>query len=567
MPPNTLGIEMWLINTRTLELKEFYGQQIPSYAILSHRWTADEVSFKDFRNGRRKDSFGYRKVVEFCKKARFGAGVAWAWADTACIEKRSSAELSEAINSMFRWYQLAQVCLVHLHDVEDPSSESLKLRLGRSDWFTRGWTLQELLAPEHVLFFSSTWKHLGSLREIPSNIYNNDSRSSPILAKDVSNLTHIPVSALTGEESLKLFSVAEKMKWLSSRETTRIEDMAYCAIGLFGIYMPLLYGEGSRAFQRVQELIITRLGDESIFFWGEGQKIGSRGSILASEAADFKREGREFRQRTYRVDLYWRPPSSISSQGLKVNLPKHSALTTAQEQRHMDTLFVPLNCFSSTFFDGLIHCFVTLEKRPCGHYDRVMTAGSGSVVDEHHRYALMVRLAQEAKTKDDIASIRDHTKDLGVRLISERRKIYVHASSEQDGECRSTMPLDPVPGLPSIGKKAAVSRETLKADSLQRRKRKELRREQLRVDSEKKTDIERGTHPASSANPHGDWPSKECHAGSPRQQSAYMRESTDFHNPSDAHLYLEKLYDADEVTSCTVHRTTRMSETPAFYGP
>lgn len=111
---------MRLINTSTLELKEFFGRDIPPYAILSHRWTDDEIDLEEFVTGSRKESHGHQKIVDFCKWTRSGAHLNWAWADTVCIDKRSSVDLSEAVNSMFKWYQSAAVCLVHLFDVPDP---------------------------------------------------------------------------------------------------------------------------------------------------------------------------------------------------------------------------------------------------------------------------------------------------------------------------------------------------------------------------------------------------------------------------------------------------------------
>lgn len=133
---------MRLIDTTSLELKEFFDSYIPTYAILSHRWEADEITFQDYRKGRRKDAAGYHKVKNFCAKAA-QCGHKWAWVDTCCIDKKSSAELSEAINSMFRWYGNAVICYAYLSDVRIAGEKSADLPqvwgLGQSKWFTRGW--------------------------------------------------------------------------------------------------------------------------------------------------------------------------------------------------------------------------------------------------------------------------------------------------------------------------------------------------------------------------------------------------------------------------------------------
>lgn len=149
-----------MINTATLALEEFVGCQMLKYVILSHRWgaLADEVSYKDFLKGRKKDSPGYRKVLDFCALAR-ERELEWGWVDTCCIDKRSSAELSEAINSMFKWYADASICFVYLADVKtagpmDAAGDANDADDGwkRSDWWFRGWTLQELIAPRRLLF-------------------------------------------------------------------------------------------------------------------------------------------------------------------------------------------------------------------------------------------------------------------------------------------------------------------------------------------------------------------------------------------------------------------------------
>lgn len=232
-------------------LVEYVGRDIPRYAILSHTWGADreEVSFKDLTEGIGRGKIGYRKI-SFCGKQAAKDGLQFFWVDTCCIDKLSSAELSEAINSMFQWYHKADKCYVYLSDVStgttletalcraediDPyvkdvrkSSQEWETAFQQSRWFSRGWTLQELLAPSCVEFFSSEGNFLGDKISLVDNIHE---------------VTGISVQALRGSP-LSEFSVDERMSWAEHRETKREEDAAYCLLGLFDIHMPLIYGEG-----------------------------------------------------------------------------------------------------------------------------------------------------------------------------------------------------------------------------------------------------------------------------------------------------------------------------------
>ena len=243
---------MRLLNSTTLKLHEFIGSQIPPYAILSHTWGEGEVSFQELSAGTSVEKKGFEKVKRCCEIAA-GDGFEYAWVDTCCIDKTSSAELSEAINSMFRWYKEAEVCYVFLSDVtSDEKPELLHSAFRKSRWFRRGWTLQELIAPMHVLFLSRDWKEIGTKWNLQTLL---------------SEITSIHTKALVGTEPLSAFSVAQKMSWVSNRQTTRDEDIAYCMIGIFDINMPMLYGEGMKAFTRLQEQILANFDDDSIFAW------------------------------------------------------------------------------------------------------------------------------------------------------------------------------------------------------------------------------------------------------------------------------------------------------------
>ena len=237
-------------------LVEFGGNNIPCYAILSHTWGADdeEVTFKDIVKGTGKSKIGYSKI-RFCAKQAANDGLHFFWMDTCCINKSSSAELSEAINSMFRWYHNAAKCYVYLADVSMGDSvgndlsphRTWKPSFAHSRWFTRGWTLQELVAPPSVEFFSVEGERLG------------DKNS---LAQEIHDITRISIQALQGSP-LRRFSVNERMSWTERRETKREEDAAYSLLGIFDIHMPLIYGEGrEKALTRLQKEIKETLKDQ-----------------------------------------------------------------------------------------------------------------------------------------------------------------------------------------------------------------------------------------------------------------------------------------------------------------
>ncbi|KAI4714085.1 hypothetical protein J4E89_001535 [Alternaria sp. Ai002NY15] len=192
---------------------------------------------------------GYRKIVKTCEIAK-EAGITHCWIDTCCIDKSSSAELTEAINSMYRWYKDAKVCYVHLEDLA--SAAAISVDLPKCRWFTRGWTLQELIAPRDIQFYNARWNYIGLKTD---------------LVDSLSTITGIGVEILLHNRSLDLVSVATRMSWAAKRKTTRTEDIAYCLLGIFGVNLPLLYGEAEKAFQRLQEEIIRSKADLSIFAW------------------------------------------------------------------------------------------------------------------------------------------------------------------------------------------------------------------------------------------------------------------------------------------------------------
>ncbi|OTB07250.1 hypothetical protein M426DRAFT_318279 [Hypoxylon sp. CI-4A] len=242
-----------LIDVATQQLSAHEGEEVPEYAILSHTWVSgEEVTFHEMQelygdsaHPARKKS-GYDKIIATCTKAQ-KHGVSYVWVDTCCIDKRDPTELGEAINSMFKFYTEAKICFAYLADLiwEHDGTHLYGCR-----WFTRGWCLQELIAPKVMKFYDKNWQSIGSRNAL----------SEYIVA-----ITKIDASVLRHEGSLDMIPIARKMSWAAKRQTTRIEDMAYCLLGIFDIHMPLLYGEGANAFIRLQEEIIKQSDDLSIF--------------------------------------------------------------------------------------------------------------------------------------------------------------------------------------------------------------------------------------------------------------------------------------------------------------
>ncbi|KAK7963351.1 HET domain-containing protein [Apiospora saccharicola] len=283
---------MRLLDARKIELVEFIEESAPVYAILSHRWEDDEVALQEIQELNRRQwskafsqtanairaKQGYVKLKRFAELA-LQHGYNYVWVDTCCIDKTSSAELSEAINSMYRWYQNAAVCYAYLSDVkygyQDAAGSAFHRLCSKSLWFSRGWTLQELVAPSSVMFYGADWKYLGS---------KDDEAGIRAALRDI---TGINIRVLDGSMRISDVSIAERMKWASKRRTSRPEDMAYSLLGLFDVNMPLLYGEGGvKAFIRLQEEILRSSNDHTIFAWrlpsAEAQESKEFHGLLAS---------------------------------------------------------------------------------------------------------------------------------------------------------------------------------------------------------------------------------------------------------------------------------------------
>ncbi len=278
---------MWLLSTDRAELRRFNGPEDPNieggYAVLSHVWDTQEQSFEEVMRiqaecalkktglterlrGAPLQSTNPRdyvseKIRQSCIVAE-QCGYKWLWNDTCCIGKRSRSELSEAINSMYRYYSSAGVCIAYLAGVATVVHPSLPSRdplepgtfpFRDSHWHKRGWTLQELIAPQTLIFYSKTWTSLGTKSDLVTLLVN---------------ATGIPAKVLNLAQDMRKFSAAQRLSWMGNRRTTRVEDRAYCLFGILGITMTTLYGEGDRAFVRLQEKVMKTSDDTSIFAWG-----------------------------------------------------------------------------------------------------------------------------------------------------------------------------------------------------------------------------------------------------------------------------------------------------------
>ncbi|KAI6808682.1 hypothetical protein KC332_g12995 [Hortaea werneckii] len=267
----------YLSGKQQLQLIQVWREDIPPFAVLSHTWSRnpdDEVLFADIKNGTAATKPAFGKVQDAIKAAMLD-GYGYLWIDTCCIDKTSSVELSEAINSMYSYYATAQKCYAFLADVG--SSETDQDCFSQARWWLRGWTLQELLAPAYVQFFSSDWVSLGTKDE---------------LCHEIAQITGIDSEYLNGSVPVQDASIAQRMSWASKRRTTREEDQAYSLIGLFDVNMTMHYGEGGRrAFLRLQEEIMRINEDQTIFAWvkeaPEKDSSENYHGLLADSLADF----------------------------------------------------------------------------------------------------------------------------------------------------------------------------------------------------------------------------------------------------------------------------------------
>ncbi|THU90968.1 HET-domain-containing protein [Dendrothele bispora CBS 962.96] len=233
-----------LINTHSLKLVDFREREIPHYAIISHRWGNEEVGLQEFRRPTRqtKRKLGYRKIFNACEQARLD-NLDYLWIDTCCINQEDQGDVHRNIKSMFAYYQNSRVCYAYLFDILGPGND-----LGSSQWFDRAWTLQELLAPPDVFFFTCSWLYIG----------RRSQRS-----REIGNVTGIPHTVLRGDVRVQEIDVAERMSWSILRESTRPQDRAYCLLGILGVSIEPDYTENVlEAFNRLQDAFVKKYPDE-----------------------------------------------------------------------------------------------------------------------------------------------------------------------------------------------------------------------------------------------------------------------------------------------------------------
>ena len=327
---------MRLLHTTSLRFEEFFDSKVPKYAILSHRWGEKEVTFQDFETGKQQSWPGFVKISKCCSLAK-SRGFDWVWIDTCCIDKKSSAELSEAINSMFRWYAEAGECYAYLSDVRWNRRVDFEASFKQSAWFTRGWTLQELLAPSNLIFYDRKWNRIGYKKK---------------LLKEISDVTGIGVQYLN---DMHKASVATKMSWISRRQTSRVEDMAYCLLGLFDVNMPLLYGEGRKAFLRLELEIVRKSDDESIFAWTSTDSEGHSGLLALwpdafAASADIRApDSNSSNNYVSQIGVLERRPYSMTNKGLEFCVPLRGLPT------------IVLNCWKNNS-DGRFAITIRMRK-------------------------------------------------------------------------------------------------------------------------------------------------------------------------------------------------------------
>lgn len=346
---------MRLLHVHSRQVEDFIGAQVPRYAILSHTWGAEEVLLQDLADPEHRSKKGYAKIEGSCQQA-IRDGFDYVWVDTCCIDKSSSAELSEAINSMFEWYKRGQICYVYLVDVptgDDPYAENSPFR--RSRWFTRGWTLQELIAPRNVVFFDTHWDPIFGPAGFHGDVLSQ--RRAYLL----SEITGIDPWSLVGDDRHGKVPICLKLAWAAKRKTTRIEDMAYCMLGLLEINMPLLYGEGPKAFIRLQEEVLKSTQDLSVLAWGfdkpwqqtaslsRGQERS--GNILAPSITYFESLN-EDKCRPILRDMFINNPLSFKSHSMMTN---HGLLIT-----------LPIICIEKK--DGLYLAMIVGGKHSGGRF-------------------------------------------------------------------------------------------------------------------------------------------------------------------------------------------------------
>ena len=369
--------DMRLLSTSTFKLEDFLDEEtIPRYAILSHRWEGEEITLQEVQqkdtiillnstktrvaNGEPLYSFqnikkGFLKIIGCALQAEKD-GIGYIWCDTCCIDKTNSTELSEAINSMFHWYK-DQLCYAYLGDVPHAGHHVSTERgsaFAESLWFTRGWTLQELIAPSHVVFFDQTWQSIGTRSDFKGSI---------------AEITSIDREVLGGGDPA-LCCIAKRMSWASKRKTTRVEDLAYCLMGLFGVNMPLIYGERYTAFIRLQTEIMKYSNDQSLFAWKTPTAVDDvQCGLLASSPGCFAESRNISPFSRHASDYESQPPFSMTSRCVSISLPILQVKYTLTGPKEYSGMFLAtLDCQDVTDARGPLGVYLLRHKG--GYYRR-----------------------------------------------------------------------------------------------------------------------------------------------------------------------------------------------------
>ncbi|KAK7462447.1 hypothetical protein VKT23_008046 [Stygiomarasmius scandens] len=397
---------MRLLNTKDFKVQEFPSpDNIPRYAIISHTWDPDsgkELTFQKIRNlEKAKLHHGWRKIKGACSRAlKFGFD--WIWIDTCCINKESSAELSEALNSMYRYYSDSEVCYAYLSDVpsgQDPRDGKSVFK--KSRWFQRAWTLQELITPSYVVFFDENWMEIGtrwSLRDA------------------VSVITSIPIEVFQGKK-LEEFSVAQRMSWAAFRESSKPEDKAYSLMGIFGVRMSPIYGEGGEnAFIRLQQEIIKISDDRSIFAWIARPGCNEPRGLLARYPYEFRAAGNIQRSQSDIPGSY-----SFGNNGLHIELPLHRIRGPNHDGQFLASL--------DSMNNNRCHIFIYLSARETyGQFVRCRADEIALVRNPPDTKIRMVDVKEEQiplKTKTRTTPKSDHTKyQVKLRLSLSTQKYF-----------------------------------------------------------------------------------------------------------------------------------------------
>ncbi|GAP91820.1 putative HET domain-containing protein [Rosellinia necatrix] len=354
---------MRLIQCRTLQLREFSVSEIPPYAILSHTWEEGEVTFAGFSQGAQRgvdaSVKSWEKISQTCTLA-VRNGYEYVWIDTCCIDKSSSAELTEAINSMYSWYAGSGKCFAYLSDFNQstagPPNSSCQFFASR--WFSRGWTLQELIAPEDLEFYDSSWVFYGSKAGLCADIADATGIDEQVLC----------AAGMALKGLLASIPVCRKMSWAAGRETRRPEDVAYSLLGIFGVHMPLIYGEGANAFARLQKKIIKSTNDLTILAWKSPHQVlpWDHCGVLAPSPNFFSDSG----DIVLSQDLRYNPDFSITNKGLQVSiaLPVVSGLRNPimslhchRQDRYQESLGIHLGSIGGNLYGRALANEIPIE--------------------------------------------------------------------------------------------------------------------------------------------------------------------------------------------------------------